>query len=156
MPLETKHNLDKATVKKLQDLIRINIDSAKGFSEAASEINDVTLSAAFEEFSEQRSKLATQLQSHVAWNDETPVDEGSYAGAFHRAWLDVRSKLNGGDPKAVLSEAERGEDQIKAAYEDALKATTGSAMSDILHEQYAIVKNGHDRIRDLRDEYKKG
>ena len=156
MSLETKHNLDKATVDKLQDLIRINIDSSKGFEEAASQLQDVTIASAFREMSKQRAEFATQLQNYVTWNSEAPVTEGSYAGAFHRIWLDVRAKLGGGDTTAILSEAERGEDQIKAAYEDALKSTAGSAMSDVLHDQYAIVKNGHDRIRDLRDEYKRG
>jgi len=154
MPLETKHNLNKDTIKKVQDLIQINIDSKKGFAEAAAQIEDVTIGAAFSEFSKQRSEFAEQLQQYVSWSGETPVEEGSYAGAVHRTWLDLRAKLNGGDSLAVLSEAERGEDHIKSAYEDALKATTGSAVSDVLHQQYAIIKNGHDRIRDLRDEYK--
>lgn len=154
MPLETKHNLDQETVSKIQDLIQINIDSQKGFAEAASQIKDATIGSAFSEFSKQRAGFAEQLQQYVSCSGETPVKEGSYAGAVHRTWLDLRAKLNGGDSLAVLSEAERGEDHIKSAYEDALKATTGSAMSDVLHEQYAIIKNGHDRIGDLRNEYK--
>jgi len=28
-------------------------------------------------------------------------------------------------------------------------------MSELLHTQYAVVKKGHDRIRDLRDAYAK-
>jgi uncharacterized protein (TIGR02284 family) len=55
----------------------------------------------------------------------------------------------------VLVEAERGEDQIKRAYEDALVRTAGSAMNDVLTRQYARVKSGHDRIRDLRDHFAK-
>jgi len=62
--------------------------------------------------------------------------------------------LSGGDAYAVLAEAERGEDQIKHAYEDVLQETAGSAMNDVLQSQYAIVKAGHDKIRDLRDAHK--
>ncbi len=71
----------------------------------------------------------------------------------HRAWINVRSKLNSGDPHVVLVEAEFGEDQIKDAYEDALEQTTGNAMNAVLQKQYSQVKAGHDRIRDLGDLY---
>jgi uncharacterized protein (TIGR02284 family) len=153
MGTETKTNLNKATLEKLQDLIRINIDSENGFQDAAHQVEDTNISAVFTELSAQRSQNAIQLQDYVQWNGERPLDEGSYAAALHRSWLDLRSLLTGGDTHAILSEAERGEDQIKAAYEDALKDTAGSAMNDVLTRQYAGIKAGHDRIRALRDHY---
>ena len=153
MNTESKLNLDEQTLSKLQELIRINLDSEKGFDQAAKQIEDQGIADLFTELAGQRSQYATELQEYVEWNGETPRDEGSYAAALHRTWLNVRSKLNGGDTHAVLSEAERGEDQIKEAYEDALRTTTGSAMNDVLTRQYAAIKQGHDRVRDLRDRF---
>lgn len=153
MPIETKYELSEKTIDKLQELVRINIDSDQGFSEAAEQIEDLTVASLFRELGSQRAQNSAQLQEYVAWNGEKPVDDGSYAAAFHRTWLNLRSQLNGGDAHVVLIEAERGEDQIKRAYEDALKETAGSAMNDVLTSQYANVKAGHDRIRDLRDAY---
>ena len=153
MPIETKYELSEKTIDKLQELVRINIDSDQGFSEAAEQIEDLTVASLFRELGSQRAQNSAQLQEYVAWNGEKPVDDGSYAAAFHRTWLNLRSQLNGGDAHVVLIEAERGEDQIKRAYEDALKETAGSAMNDVLTLQYANVKAGHDRIRDLRDAY---
>lgn len=153
MGLETKTKLKESTVSKLQELIRINIDSEEGFQEAAKQIEDRNIGSVFTELAAQRRQNSTELQDYVQWNGETPRDEGSYAAAFHRTWLDLKSLLTGGDVHAVLSEAERGEDQIKKAYEDALKETSGSAMNDVLTRQYANVKAGHDRVRDLRDHY---
>ncbi len=155
MSVETKTNLNKKTVSQLQDLIRINIDSEEGFQEAAKQIEDVSVTGVFTELAAQRTQNATELQDFVQWNGEKPRDEGSYAAAFHRTWLDLRSMLSGGDTHAILSEAERGEDSIKQAYEEALKDTAGSAVNDVLTRQYANVKAGHDRIRDLRDHYAK-
>ena len=63
--------------------------------------------------------------------------------------------MNGGDPYVILIEAERGEDHIKEAYEEVLKETAGSAMNDVLTDQYAAVKAGHDKVRDLRDSFAK-
>jgi len=154
MALETKHNLNDSTVDKLQKLIRVNIDSHDGFNEAAKEIKDSTLADLFRQLASERSALATELQNYVEWNGEEPEDDGSVAAAIHRLWIDIRGKLSGGDAYAVLAEAERGEDQIKHAYEDVLQETAGSAMNDVLQSQYAIVKAGHDKIRDLRDAHK--
>lgn len=151
MSVESKTNLNEATVSQLQDLIRINIDSQEGFQEAAKQIEDLSVSALFTELAAQRSQNATELQEYVAWNGKKPREEGSYAAAFHRTWMDLRAKLSDGDTHVILAEAERGEDSIKSAYEDALKETAGSAVNDVLTRQYANVKAGHDRIRDLRD-----
>lgn len=154
MSLETKTNLNASTVTKLQKLIRANIDAYDGFRESAEEIDDTTLATLFRQIASERSTLATELQNYVEWNGEDAADDGSAAAGVHRAWINVRSKINGGDPYVILIEAERGEDHIKSAYEDVLKETAGSAMNDVLTAQYAIVKAGHDKIRDLRDSYK--
>lgn len=150
---ETKTDLHKTTIDKLQKLIRANIDSYNGFHESAEEINDAKLSQLFTEIGDQRSEMATELQKFVEFNGADAEDDGSIAAKTHRIWINVRSKISGGDPHAILAEAERGEDHIKAAYEDVLKDTAGSAMNDVLSGQYRSVKAGHDKIRDLRDAY---
>ncbi|MCM2369672.1 PA2169 family four-helix-bundle protein [Aporhodopirellula aestuarii] len=155
MSLETKTNLNETTVNKLQKLIRANIDSYNGFHESAEELNDETLASLFRSIGDERSAMATELQQHVEFNGEEAEDDGSVAAKTHRIWINIRGKLNGGDPHVILIEAERGEDHIKEAYEDVLKDTAGSAMNDVLSAQYAKVKAGHDKIRDLRDAYAK-
>ncbi|QEG42010.1 PA2169 family four-helix-bundle protein [Roseimaritima ulvae] len=154
MSLETKSTLSEETVNKLQKLIRANIDSYDGFRESAEEIADNRVASLFRELAAERSAMATELQQHVEWNGKEAEDDGSVAASVHRTWIDIRSKLNGGDAYVILIEAERGEDHIKEAYEDVLKATAGSAMNDVLQAQYARVKAGHDKVRDLRDAYK--
>ena len=154
MSLETKTDLNETTVNKLQKLIQANIDSYNGFHESAEEIDDATLKSLFKDIGDQRSAMASKLNEYVELNGEEAEDDGSVAAKTHRIWINIRSKINGGDPYVILIEAERGEDHIKAAYEDVLKETAGSAMNDLLTEQYRGVKAGHDRIRDLRDSYK--
>ncbi len=155
MTLETKTDLSEETLAKLQKLIRACIDSYNGFHESAEELKDAKLSGLFRSIGDDRSAMASELQKHVEFNGEDAVDDGSIAAKTHRIWINIRGKLNGGDPHVILIEAERGEDHIKAAYEDVLKETAGSAMNDVLTAQYARVKAGHDKIRDLRDAYAK-
>ena len=150
--METKTNLSSDTLTWLKQLIQINIDSEKGFEEASHKIEDKQIATMFVELGRQRANNALELQKFVEWNRDSAVTEGSYLAALHRAWLGVRGMVSGGDSHSILSEAERGEDAIKQAYEEALVATAGSAMNDVLTRQYAIVKAGHDRVRDMRDQ----
>ncbi len=154
MTLETKDHLNKDTLEKVQSLIRANIDSSKGFTESAGEVNDGILKELFSEMASQRNHLAEELQTVVEYNHKDAEDDGTFAGKAHRIWVDIRAKLNSGDPEVILIEAERGEDHIKHAYEEVLKETAGSAVNDVLTRQYAKIKKGHDNIRDLRDSYK--
>lgn len=149
--METKLNLNTETLEALQELIEINIDSAKGLREAADAIDHDQLESLFLQISVSRDAQATELQHFLRMNDEEPEDDGSVAGAVHRKWLELRAAINSGDPKVVLIEAERGEDVIKGKYENLLKETAGSAMNDVLMRQYAEVKRQHDLVRDLRD-----
>lgn len=155
MTIETKNTLTEETIEKLNDLIRINIDSRQGLVDAAEAIDDDAVAGLFRAVATERAEFADQLKSYVTWNDENPTKEQSFASKVHQCWMNCRAKLNGGDAHVVLIEAEYGEDQIKHAYEDALTDNPGSAMSDVLHSQYAVVKSGHDRIRDMRDAYAK-
>tara|TARA_R100000365_G_C2711568_1_gene46813 strand:- start:150 stop:620 length:471 start_codon:yes stop_codon:yes gene_type:complete len=154
MSLETKIDLNETTLEKLQKLIRANIDSYNGFHESAEELKDERLATLFRSIGDERSAMAAELQQYVEFNGKEAEDDGSVAAKTHRIWINIRGKLNDGDATVILIEAERGEDHIKEAYEDVLKDTAGSAMNDVLNAQYAKVKAGHDKIRDLRDAYK--
>lgn len=151
--LETKQNLKEETIAHLKSLIRINLDSVEGFRHASEHVDETQVASLFRELREQRENFASELKSFVEFNDGEAPESGTIMAVVHRIWLDLRAKLNGGDAHVVLCEAERGEDYIKKDYEDALTATAGSAMNDVLTQQYAVVKRGHDRVRDLRDSY---
>lgn len=153
---ETTTTLNEKTLDKLRDLVRINEDSARGFEESADMVDNEQLKRLFTELSVQRGRFAEQLMQYVEMNGEDADDaaEGSWRGQIHRWWLDLRAAVTGGDAYSVLAEAERGEDAIKAMYEEIITKTTGSAVNDVLHRQYVEVKKGHDTVRDLRDAVK--
>ncbi len=135
---------------EVRDLISINIDSVKGFRTSAQELDNPTVASLFRELADQRQGFADELKRHVSYEDAHAAEGGSWTGKAHRWWIDIKSKLGGGT-HAILAEAERGEDSIKAEYEKVIKRTTGSPINDVLHEQLRHVKAGHDRVRDLRD-----
>ena len=151
MNIETKSDLRRETVAKLQKLIQANVDSRDGFLEAADKIHDDQVAAMFRDLASERASRASELGKIVVANGEEAKLEGSAIAALHRYFIDFRAALNGGNTYVILAEAERGEDHIKHLYEDVLKETAGSAVNDLLQSQYAAVKKAHDRVRELRD-----
>jgi uncharacterized protein (TIGR02284 family) len=148
-------NLPEKSISWLQDLIQINLDSRDGFKGAAEHLKEKhsTLEAMFRRLASERDSQAKELQTLVTSNAETPQKSGSASAAVHRAWMDLRSAFGGGE-HAILSEAERGEDHIKAKYEEAIKDLKGCTCVSVLSRQHSAVVASHDTIRDIRDRHK--
>jgi uncharacterized protein (TIGR02284 family) len=150
----TTRKLPEKSIKWLQDLIQLNIDSRDGFKDAADNVKgkDNSLVSFFRELSHQRASQASELQALVASNAEKPTKSGSVSAAAHRTWMDIRTALGGGE-QAVLNEAERGEDHIMEKYQEALKDLGSCSCTEVLRRQYTAVKASHDKVRNLRDSY---
>lgn len=144
-------DLSAEVVDNIQKLHQANIDSVEGFREAADSISDSKLAVEFRKWARERHQQASELAKIVECSGDVVDRESSWLADLHRAYMSLRTALSSDDKYAILAEAERGEDQIKQAYEDVLKDTPGSAVNDVLQKQYAQVKATHDQVRDLRD-----
>jgi len=60
--METKTDLNSITLKKLQQLVQINLDSEKGFNEVSHDIEDKSIATVFIELGSQRRKNALELK----------------------------------------------------------------------------------------------
>src|ERR1019366_9380748 len=81
-----------------------------------------------------------------------PASGGSVSGALYRVWTDLVSTLSGHSEKAVLEQCERAEDEAKKIYEKAIALDLPPAIKSLVTQQFASLKENHDRIRKLRDE----
>ncbi|MGX5853728.1 PA2169 family four-helix-bundle protein [Dyadobacter jiangsuensis] len=137
----------------LGDLIEINNDRVAGFEKVIEDINDenVDLKAIFTEYAQQ-SRTNVQQLSAIAGTAAHLEEDKSVSGALHRVWIDIKSLFGGSDRASILSEAERGEDAIKKAYQDAL-ADSGLPFQaqEIVRTQAQGINAAHDRIKALRD-----
>jgi uncharacterized protein (TIGR02284 family) len=137
----------------LNDLIEINNDRVAGFEKAIADIKDenIDLKELFQGYAEQSRKNGQELAAIVGNADEVETGN-SVSGTLHRAWIDVKSIFGGGDRASILSEAERGEDAIKKAYNDAL--SNGNLPAEAVQtvtSQASEINAAHDQIKALRD-----
>lgn len=150
-PPRTQCSLEPAMISNLRELHRLNLDSAKGFEEVANDLGDSTLSDKLRRIAKKRRKQAQELAGIVYCNGELIERKGSWLAGLHRVLISLKSAVTSGDECAILTEAERGEDQIQQAYEDVLLHSPGSAVNHLLQRQYVEVKDVHELIRELRD-----
>jgi len=138
-------------VSVLKDLIETTKDGQKGYENAASHVKRSDLKTFFREQSAERGRFAQELETELSSLGEGDKKvSGSATGALHRAWIDAKATLGGGD-KAILDAVEQGEDNAKDSYQKALSASLPSHVQEIVRRQAASVQNAHDRVRDLRD-----
>jgi uncharacterized protein (TIGR02284 family) len=141
----------KETTSVLDGLIQTLRDGEKGFKQAAEAVRDPQLKSLFSEYSQQRSRFATTLQSEVQNLGEEPETNSSAAGALHRGWINLKSVVTGGDDHAILAECERGEDSAVEEYKKALDDDLTPSLYELVSRQYTDIKAAHDRIKNLRD-----
>ncbi|SEP75224.1 conserved hypothetical protein [Solimonas aquatica] len=141
------------TVTMLQELIETSEDGKKGFQEAAQRADDVKLKQLFQDRAESCAEAANELQNMVMSMGGKTNSSGSALGAAHRGWVWARSAV-GDSNVAVLEEVERGEDYAKGVYGRALKASLPEKVKTVVERQYQGVLSNHDRIRQLRNQYR--
>jgi uncharacterized protein (TIGR02284 family) len=136
----------------IDNLIETLKDGREGFKQAAEGVSDPKLKSLLSDYSQQRSRFATALQSEARRHEETePETSSSATGALHRGWMNLKSAITGGDEHAILAECERGEDSAVEEYKKALEDGLTPSAQELVSRQFAEIKSAHDQIKSLRD-----
>lgn len=143
---ETSHD-----IRTLNSLIATTLDSIDGYANAASDSESGRFSQIFNARAAERRQVVTQLQAEVVRLGGNPEDDGTALAGAHRAFMNLKAAVTGKDDKAIINEVERGEDHIKAKFEEALGDTELSQQTKAAIDQaYVSVRSGHDQMRDLK------
>ena len=140
-------------IDTLNNLIETCRDGQNGFLEAAENLENPQFKTFCNERSRERANYVTELQSEVRSLGGDPEQEGSTSAAIHRAWMDLKSSLGGGD-KAILSSIESGEDSAVEQYQEALEENLPVNLRSIIERQYQEVRRSHDQVKVMRDSLK--
>ncbi len=135
----------------LKQLIETARDGEKGFREAAEHLKSPELRTMAQRVSSERAEFARELEPELRAAGKDEKIEGSMGGALHRAWVDIKTALGGGD-QTILDWLEQGEDHAKRVYADALKASLPTALQVIVRRQNERVRSVHDQVKMLRDQ----
>src|SRR5215831_3319505 len=126
-------------ISVVENLIETCRDGEKGYKDAASHVKRTDLKTFFTEQGAQRARFADELQLELSkLGKPEKKDSGTVGGAMHRAWIDTKVAVGGGD-KTILESVEKGEDSAKENYEKALGGSLPSSVLEIVRRQATSV-----------------
>jgi uncharacterized protein (TIGR02284 family) len=138
-------------ISTLNSLIATTLDSVEGYQEAAKDDEQGRYRTLFTARANERRQVASELQAEVRRLGGEPAQGGTALGGAHRMFVNLKASVLGKDEQAIVNEVERGEDHIKAKFENALKEEELSqAVRAVIEQGYRSVREGHDQMRDLK------
>lgn len=138
-------------VLALKSVINSLHDSQKGFADLGDHLKEEQLKMYFLAESLKRASFRGDLEELLHQNGVHDIKEsGTTLGAINRTWGELKAKL-GADDHSLLETAEKGEDEVKGAYEDALKQELPLPIHQLLAQQQAHILTSHDFVRSHRD-----
>lgn len=140
-------------VSTLNGLIETCRDGQNGFADAAEHIQNPQIKTFCLEQSRTRAQFVGELQQEVKGLGGDPENTGSAAAAMHRAWIDLKSALGGGD-HAILAACESGEDSAVKEFDKALKEQLPAPVRTVVERQRQNIKQAHDLVKSMRDQSK--
>jgi uncharacterized protein (TIGR02284 family) len=141
-------------VDALNDLAECCKDGEYGFRACAEQAKREDLKSVFLQRADDCRRGAQELYEQIRACGGKVDEGGSAAGAVHRGWVAVKATLSTYDDKAVLEEAERGEDNAMARYRKALKQPLPANVKLVVERQMQGVQRNHDQIKMLRDQFR--
>lgn len=139
-------------IDTLNKLVENCKDGEYGFQTSAEYLRSPDIQQSFMSRAQQCRVAASELQTLIKELGGTPLAGGTVAGAVHRGWVAVKGALAGYSDKAILEEAERGEDAALARYREALEQALPPSVRLVVERQFEGVKRNHAQVRSLRDQ----
>lgn len=138
-------------IRTLNGLIATTIDSVDGYRSSAEAADSTRFTELFTARAGERSSVAEQLRGEVRRLGGNPEDDGTILAGAHRGFLNLKAAVSNRDDQAIVNEVERGEDHIKAKFEDALKDDKLSpATRSLVETCFGSIKSGHDEMSRIK------
>jgi uncharacterized protein (TIGR02284 family) len=138
-------------ISTLNHLISIAKDGVNGMSSAAESAKNAQLKSTLSQLSQERNRVATELQDVVRRLGGDPDQSGTTLGAAHRTFMNVKEAVTGSTDRALLNECERGEDVAVREFTSALEQPLPADIKQTVQSLLGQVRTSHDRIKQLRN-----
>ncbi len=136
-------------VVTLNQLIRLNQASERGFETAAEHVKNRGLKLYLKSYAEQRAQFTAELQREIKrWSGTVHIRRNPLA-ALHRGWIDLQAALTIGRSnveQVVLREVLRGEDLALRTYTKARKTVLPVMIDELLADQASTIQDVRDHL----------
>jgi uncharacterized protein (TIGR02284 family) len=136
-------SLNQDIISSLQHLVAIAVDGEEGYTKAAEMVSSKNFLAQFEQTATSRNIQSEAIRNYLSDNGiEKPEHEGGFAGALHRAWLDIKGTLSNRSDSVVVSSCVTGDESAIEAYQNVLeKNDLPDDLRKLLTEQLSSIQS---------------
>ncbi len=138
-------------VDLLNDLVECSRDGEYGFNLCAEHVQNTELKQRLGEHADECRSAARELMDCIRQLGGEADDGGSAMGSVHRGWVSLKGTLAGYSDKAMLEEAERGQDTVMAHYRKVLKEKLPPEVRSLVQRQADGVQRKHAEMKAWRD-----
>ena len=140
----------------LNHLLDVNKDAEEGFRTAAENVKNSAIETLLEGYAKQHAKFQKELQAEIERLGGNASPSGTFGGAIHRGWMEVKSALTGHSAGAMLAACETGEQSADAAYADAAADNPTGQTNTLLDKQREQIRGFHAHLKKLIGETEDG
>jgi uncharacterized protein (TIGR02284 family) len=137
----------------LNTCIETCTDAERGYAVASADVRDIELKRLFHDRSRQRTEFTIALQAMIASLGASPENEGTFKGAAHRAWIEVRRATGRHDDNLIIEECKRGEtaslDTFKRALDRAPLSDMPQSARDLVRAQIKAIESSLEDLERL-------
>lgn len=144
-------NIRNEKIETLNDLIAVTRDSAAFYGDAAGKVGNPALKSLFSAMAESKNGLIGAMSRDVRDAGATPADTGTFRGALHKVYGDVRARLGSDGDYGYVAELEETEDRMLGAWNNVLAdADAPAPVKDAVTSYLPKVKEHHALMRDRK------
>ncbi|WP_418264835.1 ferritin-like domain-containing protein [Flavobacterium faecale] len=139
--MENTSKTNEKTIEILDRLITILDDGKLGYTNAAEDVDCNQAKTDFLGYARERALFIVELQDEINKLGKSTNTAGGPMGAIHRAWIDIKSLVTGGDKEAIINACITGEKAAIEEYEDALNEEhLNTSLRPLILKQLASIK----------------
>jgi len=112
---------------RLNRLVSTAQDGVDGLGRAINDAQDPQLKATLRELRQNREHMAQELKAVLTRLGGDPTQSGTFAGAAHRAFIEVKEMVTGAGDEALIQECIRGDENAVNEFQDALNELSPNA-----------------------------
>ncbi|CAA7197428.1 PA2169 family four-helix-bundle protein [Chryseobacterium potabilaquae] len=143
---------NEKTVSVLNDLLNITNDRIEGFSKVEDKVWNThsALKADYDQMVSQSQVMKNDLIKLINEKGGEADNTTSTAGAFHRAWIDVKNSFSSDKDETTLENVVFGEKAAIDAYQDVLDSTDlGPESSRVVSDHLHHLKSSYNKFENL-------
>jgi len=129
----------------LNECIETCTDAERGYAAASADVRGIELKRLFHDRSRQRTEFAIALQAMIVSLGSTPENQGTFKGAAHRVWIEVRRALDDHNDDMIVEECLRGEraslETFKRAFQRAPLEDMPRPVRDLMRSQLQAIEH---------------